>query len=155
VTEYVALHRRLEARLPALETSTDPERFISHRNKLVAAIKNARPMAGEGHFFDSSVAPVFRMMIDDAFYGLDAEGLLIDLFEEHPKTWGYRVYVYDAYPGWATREMPGFVLRSLPVLPDELEYRFVDHDLAIVDADANLVLDVLRDAIARRHRSDY
>ena len=57
--------------------------------------------------------------------------------------------MYDSYPGWATREVPGMLLQRLPGLPDELEYRIVDHDLAILDADAALVLDVLPFAIAQ------
>jgi hypothetical protein len=149
IAEYVALHRRLVAQLPPLETSTEPERFITHRRTLAAAIKTARPRAGQGDFLDPAVAPVFRRLIEKALYGLEVEGILRDLFEEHPETWGYRVRVYDSYPSWATREVPAPLLHHLPVLPEELEYRVVDHDLAILDADANLVLDVLPAAIAR------
>lgn len=149
VEEYAGLHRRVEAGLPPLETATDPDRFITHRKKLAAAIKIARPRGKQGDFFDPAAAPVFRSVIAEAFYGLDVEGLLIDLFEEHPRTWGFKVSVYDAYPSWATREMPGLLLQRLPALPHELEYRIIDHDLAIVDADAGLVLDVLPFAIAQ------
>lgn len=148
IAEYAALHRRLEARLPPLEVSTDPDRFITHRKKLVAAIRTARPKASQGDFFDPAVAPVFRHLVEEALYGLDVERLLRDLFEEHPRTWGYRVSVYDSYPSWATREVPALLLQQLPELPEELEYRVVDHDLAILDVDANLVLDVLPAAIA-------
>ena len=35
----------------------------------------------------------------------------------------------------------------LPVLPDELQYRFVERDLVLVDIDADLVVDVLSDAL--------
>jgi hypothetical protein len=150
IAKYVELHRQLEARLPPLETSTDPERFIGHRESLAAAIKAARPGARQGDLIDSAAAPVFRRVIEQALYGLDVEGLLRELFEEHPKTWGYRVRVYASYPFWATREVPGILLQELPALPAELEYRVVDHDLAILDVDANLVLDVLRGAIAQR-----
>ena len=149
VEEYVGLHRRVEAGLPPLETATDPDRFITHRKKLVVAIKTARPRGRQGDFFDPTVAPVFRSLIAEALHGLDIEGLLIDLFEEHPRTWGYKVNVYDSYPSWATREVPGRLLQRLPGLPDELEYRIVDHDLALLDADAGLILDVLPFAIAQ------
>jgi hypothetical protein len=149
IAAYAGLHRRLEAQWAPLETSTDPETFITHRIKLAAAIKTARPKAGQGDFFNPSLAPVFRSLIGEALHGLDVEELLKDLFEEHPETWGYRVRVYDSYPSWATREMPALLLKKLPVLPEELEYRLVDHDLAILDVDANLVLDVLPAAIGR------
>jgi hypothetical protein len=154
IAQYVGLHRRLEAQLPPMETSTDPERFIGHRESLAAAIKAARPGARQGDLIDAAVAPVFRRLIDEALYGLDVEALLKDLFEEHPKTWGYRVSVYNSYPFWATREVPGLLLQQLPTLPAELEYRVVDHDLAILDVDANLVLDVLRGAITQHRQSE-
>ena len=73
IAEYAGLHRRLGAQLPPPETSTDPERFMTYRGKLAAAIKTARPRAGLGDFFDPSVAPVFRRLIAKALYGLDVE----------------------------------------------------------------------------------
>lgn len=41
----------------------------------------------------------------------------------------------------------GPVLRALPDLPPELEYRFADRDLMLVDVRANVVVDVLRNAV--------
>ena len=149
IAEYVALHRQVEASLTRLEPSTKAELIFAHTKQLAAAIKAARPKRRQGEIFTASVAPVFRDLIDEALYGHDIEMLLRDLFEEHPRTWGYSVRVHESYPSWATREVPALLLRRLPALPEELEYRVVDHDLAIVDADANLVLDVLTAAIAR------
>jgi hypothetical protein len=152
VAEYAVLHRRLEARMPPLESSTEPERFIVRRRALAAAIMAARPRASQGEFFDPAAARMFRRLVQDALRGLDVEALLRRLFEEHPKTWGYRAKVYESYPNWATREVPGLLLHELPVLPDELEYRVIDHDLAILDAEANLILDVLPAAIGHAAR---
>ena len=39
------------------------------------------------------------------------------------------------------------MLRRLPELPPELEYRFVGRDLVLVDILGNVVVDVLRDAV--------
>jgi len=149
IAEYVALHREVEASLTRLDPSTEPQLIFAHTKQLAAALKAARPKRRQGEFFTASVAPVFRDLIEEALYGHDVDMLLRDLFEEHPKTWGHSVRVHESYPSWATREVPGLLLRRLPALPEELEYRVVDHDLAIVDADANLVLDVLPAAIAR------
>ena len=44
---------------------------------------------------------------------------------------------------------PGF-LWTLPALPEELQYRFVGRDLILLDVHANLVVDILRDAIPIR-----
>ena len=122
--------------------------IFAYTKQLAAAIKAAQPKRRRENLFTASVAPVFRNMIEEALSGHDVDMVLRDLFEEHPQTWGHSVRVYKSSPSWATREVPVLLLQRLPVLPEELEYRVVDHDLAILDADANLVLDVLPAAIA-------
>ena len=67
-----------------------------------------------------------------------------------PEDLGIQSERVPTYPSWATHEVPALLLQQLPVLPGGLQYRVVDHDLAILDVDANLVLDVLPAAIARR-----
>ena len=39
------------------------------------------------------------------------------------------------------------MLRRLPELPPELEYRFVGRDLVLIDIPGSVVVDVLRDAV--------
>ncbi len=39
------------------------------------------------------------------------------------------------------------VLDALPRLPHELQYRFVGRDLVLVDTHADLVVDILRNAV--------
>jgi hypothetical protein len=46
--------------------------------------------------------------------------------------------------GW---EVPPELLEVLPPLPQPLEYTLVERDLVIVDIDADLIVDVLRDAV--------
>jgi hypothetical protein len=41
-------------------------------------------------------------------------------------------------------------LAKLPALPKALQYTFVNRDLLPVDADADLIVDVLPDAVRRR-----
>jgi hypothetical protein len=50
------------------------------------------------------------------------------------------------YPPYYSARDPA-VFRDLPPLPGELEYRVVGRDLVLLDVIANLVVDVLRDAI--------
>jgi len=37
----------------------------------------------------------------------------------------------------------------LPVLPDGIQYRLIDHDLLLWDVDADVIIDVLPDALPR------
>lgn len=39
------------------------------------------------------------------------------------------------------------LLRALPALPAELEYRFAHRDLVLIDVHASLVVDILEDAL--------
>jgi len=43
------------------------------------------------------------------------------------------------------------LLAALPALPEELEYRFVGWDLVLVDTHADLVVDILKDALPGLH----
>jgi hypothetical protein len=40
------------------------------------------------------------------------------------------------------------VLNVLPALPPELQYRFLFRDLALIDVHANLIVDILPEALA-------
>ena len=75
--------------------------------------------------------------------------MLNDLYDDHVAPPGFYPRVYDPYPEWATHEMPIVLLHSLPALPEGVEYRLLDHDLVLWDIDADLILDVLPDAIPR------
>jgi hypothetical protein len=43
--------------------------------------------------------------------------------------------------------MPPSLLLNLPKLPEGLEYRFVGRNLILYDSKANLIVDILRNAI--------
>jgi hypothetical protein len=45
--------------------------------------------------------------------------------------------------------MPGCLLEVLPALPQGLQYRLVGRDLILLDLDANLVVDILPEALPR------
>jgi hypothetical protein len=147
--EYVAVHRDVERLLPLLTPCEDPAVFIAHRNALAAGIVAARPNARQGDIFAPPVARLFRTLIADAFRGRDVDKILKALFDEHPMTYMYSPQVFASYPDWATQEMTPLLLQRLPPLPHGLEYRLVNRDLLILDTDANLVVDVLPEAITR------
>ena len=149
IGEYAAIHRRLEGPLPPLRPSRSLRSVILNRKYLASAIKTARPHAREGDIFTPAVAPLFRGVINQTLQGRDAEAILRDLFEEHPPMQAFHPRVYDPYPDWATHEMPVILLQRLPPLPEDIEYRLIDHDLVLWDIHADLIVDVLRDAISR------
>ncbi len=144
---YAALHRRLEYSLPVLEPSHSMQALYQQRARLAATIKAARPHARQGDFFTPEVVDVFHRIIAKALSGVDSEALLRDLYEEQAVVPGFRPRVHEAYPEWATHEVPIVLIERLPLLPEVLQYRLIDHALILWDVDADLIIDVLFDAI--------
>jgi hypothetical protein len=147
IVSYAELHARLAAGLAAPKDPGTPRAIAGRRGRLSSAIKAARPNARQGDVFTPDAVQGFRRLLTVALEGQDANALLRDLFDEHPGTVGLRLRVHDQYPDWATHEMSALLLQYLPSLPDGIEYRLVDHDLVILDTQANLIVDVLPEAI--------
>ena len=142
-----ALHRRAAASLPPLTPSADVKWLMHARANLSFAIIAARPNARQGDVFTTPVATAFRAVIREALANVDVEAMLWDLYEECEVPSRYRLQVNGGYPGWATHEMPIVLLDALPILPEGIVYRLVDRHLVIWDVDADLIVDVLPDAL--------
>jgi hypothetical protein len=144
VQDYVETHRRLAAGIEQPLCSA-PEEIASQAAALAAAIREARPRAREGDIFTLAATDVFRARIAAmvARYGIavaprnDDEGA-----EFEPRVLAAPPWRNDIAT-WAP------IVRELPELPSELEYRFVGRNLVLVDIDANIVVDILRDALPR------
>lgn len=148
VEAYAALHRRLEGPLPPLTPTRETLRNQVARQLLANSIRKARAGARQGDIFDARIATVFRHIIAEALAGRDVEALLTELHDEHPDMHGVSPVVNEPLPEGATHHVPCVLLAALPVLPEDVEYRIVDHDLALWDVHANLVVDFVPDALA-------
>jgi hypothetical protein len=147
VGRYMALHQRLEGPLPPLTPTVDSWSTFLAREYLASGICRARLNARQGDVFTPPIAALFRRVIADAFAGRDVEAILTELNEEHPWEHGTHAVVNDRYPAGATHEVPVVVLQRLPQLPDDLEYRILDHDLVLWDVHADLVVDFIPHAL--------
>lgn len=145
---YATLHRDVASRLPSLVPFEDSRTYLAVQASLASAMKAARPTASQGDIFTPAVAVVLRQTIGDALCGRDTQGMFDDPDEEQPASDRSRLHVHDRYPVWATHEVPVILLQRLPRLPEGMFYRFVDRDLALWDADADLIVDVLPDAVS-------
>ena len=148
VTHYVRLHRRLERTLPPVPLFKNFEDVPMAVDELHAAIVDARPLAREGGLFTPAVADVLTRRLEHA---ITATGLTPDaalLAMKH----GYQraipdLRVNDRFTGVRHVHVWPALLAVLPTLPHELVYRFVGHDLVVVDLHADLIVDILRDAL--------
>jgi hypothetical protein len=147
VSDYVALHRRLEGPVPTIQVSSDPDEVRRATVALAGKIRAARGRARQGDFFTPDVARVFRASIATACGG-DFDLVYETAIEENPELRSWRPRVNGAYPESAPYSMVSpNVLCNLPELPEELQYRFWGRDLLLWDYHANVIVDVLPDAI--------
>ena len=145
---YAALRQQVDFSLPpAFERPRGVRAMLQTRAELACAIKAARPHARQGDFFSPAVVDIFRETIADALSGVDSDAFFASLYAEDAVPAGLPPRVHDTYPEWATHEVPLIVLERLPLLPDELDYRLIGRTLVLWDIDADLILDVLPDAI--------
>ena len=149
VAAYAELHQRVDAVFPPWKATDDVDSIFHRRAYLASAIKAERPNARQGDIFEPSAAAALRSIVADALRNVDVESMLQGLYEECEMPAGYRAQVNAGYPQWATQEMPFVLLAALPGLPAGLHYRLIDHDLLLWDVDANLIVDVLPDALPR------
>jgi hypothetical protein len=150
VNQYVALHRRLERAVGADERVFDDWGQMLHaRQALAAALREARPNARRGDIFNPAVAALFRTRINETLLvsGVTV-GTVLDAIHEDAEGDAAPLEVNAPFP-WESvgSAMWPALLRVLPRLPPELEYRFVDATLVLIDTHANLVVDMLEDAL--------
>ncbi len=145
--EYVTLHRQAERGLPPLHRSPDGATIHQAVEARAAAIRRARADAEVGDILTMDLRTIFRSRIRHTFdmRGQTAADVLGQMYEEGEE---WRPPVVNGRFSWRSAvPTPPCVLAVLPALPEELQYRFVGPDLVLVDINANLIVDVLPDAL--------
>jgi hypothetical protein len=123
-----------------------PEELEIYQTDLANEIRSRRAQVREGSIFTSDIGSLFRIRLRAAAIEvIDDEDV-----DGRPVRW--IAEVNEGYPPNASAPPPGF-FRDLPPLPEELEYRLFGRDLVIVDVTADLVVDVLRDAVRETPRT--
>ncbi len=149
VAEYVGLHRELKATLPNLPKEASPAAVDEHQRALGRLIQQARKNEGVGHIFTRDVRPVLRRLLYGLFTGPDGKSLQEAVMEENPGE-TVKLVVNGRYPDtFPLSSVPPQILKALPALPEELEYRFILTSLIILDVDAHIIADYLTGAVPR------
>jgi hypothetical protein len=146
VADYVALAQRTAAPLGEVDDTKAPSEITAHEVALANAIRNARPQAKAGDLFTPRAAAVFKQLIAENYRQTPAvRDTRKDAEIELPD---FTPVVNEVYPPThPLATFPPTLLRELPPLPDELEYRIVTHHLILRDVAANLIVDVLPNAV--------
>ena len=147
VAAYAAMHREIEQQVFARVPYTDLEAGLAAVARFREAIRATRPDAREGDFF-APIAAALRRDLRRALRerGLEPRDLIAEMRDDAEE--GARPPLVNEPLSWALgNTMTPSLLAALPELPKELEYRFVGPHLVLIDIDANLVVDILRNAL--------
>lgn len=149
VAAYMTLRESVTLALPPQEVSPDPDQLFLAVDTMAAAIRAARPSAKEGDIFDAEAAPQLRRRIRHTLRepGCEAGDIAASAYNTGSPPAQWRPIVHDRFDWGAGSFMTWCLLDVLPPLPEELQFRFVARDLVLVDIDADLVVDVLPDAL--------
>lgn len=144
VNAYLALQKKVEGTLSAQKETNDPQRIKAHVTSLANGIRAARADAKPGDLFDGA-AEQFRKVIREDARDRSVRDAFASMQEVPRKT---RPRVNADYPETAAlATVPPLILSRLQRLPDGVEYRFMGRDLILRDTNANVIVDVLREAV--------
>jgi len=145
VDAYAALHEKLEEGLPPRGSERSAFSTLLFRRYLATAIRTARWKARPGDIFTPAAAQAFQAIIADAYATSDGQ-TLSDLFRQRAARPVPSPVVNEPYPPEVARLVPDAILRLLPELAEDVEYRTVNADLFLWAIHAEIVVDVLPDA---------
>jgi hypothetical protein len=148
VQAYVQMQKNLEASLSILKPTKDVAQIVEHQHALAGKIADARRSARQGDIFTHEATERFRKIIRSEFHGPEGRLARQTIRQDDPSKVIKRLHVNDVFPeGVPLTTTPPTLLLKLPELPQELAYRFVGHDLTLIDIKARLIVDLIPNAI--------
>lgn len=143
VDQYMKLRKPL---LDKLKPNNSPAAIVEHQRNAAEAIRAARPQAAQGDLFTPEISAEFRRLIGIAMRGSRARRVHQSLKHAEPVV--LHLSVNDTYPSKVPlQSTPPTLLANLPPLPPQMAYRVIGHDLALHDAEANIIVDFVPNAI--------
>jgi len=148
IRHYGLLDTNAQGSLPPLEITADPQKIHDAVAARAARIRLARSDARQGDIFTPDVCLLFRTRIQETLrdHDYDVADLLAEMMADTEPAAG-RPSVSGPFLWDRGTATPPSLLMAFPPLPERLQYRFVDCDLVLADIDANLVVDILPDAL--------
>lgn len=147
VDEYVALRNRLARNHGQLDETKSQAEIAARAAKLAEAIRAARATAKAGDIFTPAVSAILKKLIA-ADYRRTTPRMRASRMDAQEELPDFKPQANTLYPPtFPLATFPPPLLRVLPKLPDEVEYRIVTKYLILRDIEANLIVDVLPNAI--------
>ena len=142
---YVDVRADLAKKLKPLSPTPSAAELTSRQESLAAALRQARAMAKQGDLIPTPVAGQLRKVVQADFQQRkpDARNAAFSEIADAGTPVINRTYPAKA----ALPTVPPLLLAKLPVLPDNLQYRFIDRHLVILDGDTQLIIDYVSNVL--------
>ena len=149
VQAYDKLRQDLSKNSPPLKETNNPAEIAHAEHALAANIRAARATAKRGDIFTPATEAMFRrLMRHPMTTGPDAAENRATVKEDAPKPGEVPFTINGEYPkDVPASTVPPDVLRALPPLPDNLQYRIVGKHLILLCIHGNLIVDYILNAI--------
>jgi hypothetical protein len=148
IANYMALRQKLRSEVAGPVKNSSSSQLTNASDALAGAIERARQDAHVGSIFNEPVATVIKRRIADAVRTEKLGAVLADIDDDGKA--GPSPKVHRRLPVSAQMAtMPPSLLKVLPPLPKELEYRILGRFLVLRDVDASLILDYIPAAVPR------
>ena len=142
IEAYAQLRASLEQGLPPLKVTDNPGEIQRAERLLAERIRRARAGARRGDIFTEDIRRGFRQLLRPVTNA--ATCALIE--DDNPGEFKYRIN--SEYPkDKPLSTVPAAMLAVLPLLPDDVFYRFLGRDLILHDSRANVILDRIDDSV--------
>jgi len=146
VRQYRALQKKLAATLPKLPKRATPEQVDENQRALGALIKTERAGAKRGELLTPEMQALVKRILAVVLGGADGKTIKASIMDENPGV--PNLSVNDRYPdAIPLSTMPPQVLKALPKLEEDLEYRFIGERLVLMDAHAHIIVDFTDDVL--------
>jgi hypothetical protein len=142
--QYLEWRERNAGKAPSATNS--PDKLETERQQLANKVRVARAGARQGEIFTPEIAQYFRRQITATLDGRYGHDIRATLRRAEPVKG--ELQINQSYPAkMPLQSTPPTLLLNLPELPKGLEYRILGRELVLRDADANIVVDYIPDAL--------
>ena len=148
VEAYNQLRAKLMGDLPRLPDKATAEEVEKRQVALQGLIAAARKGAKPGDVFAPDMQGAVRTLMARVFAEPKQRAELRATIKDENPT-GVKLVVNARYPDAPVVTMPPEVLKNLPTLPKDLEYRFVGESLILLDTLSHLIVDVMSYALPK------
>jgi hypothetical protein len=138
--DYIKLRAEMGRKLTPLSSTADSAELAARQDLLAAALREARKGAKPGDVIPTRVAGQIRTVITADFRRRTAAANRA-LFEEVNRI---RPVINRTMPDSVPLvTVPPLLLSNLPPLPDNLQYRFLDPHVVLMDGDTRIIIDYI------------